>query len=138
MDILLDDEDLHEDFNEKVVPMFSTEGDDLIEYEGDDGTVHLAESKVKIEAAGLDGVIRWTYVYLIGFQITEDDILSDFYDVKKDLIIDSWLWIGAYFVFLIIVFLLTFWLVKIVIANIVTPMDALVINLNYQTIDRDE
>ena len=51
-EVVIDDEDLHEDFNEDVVPLFEFEGEQLIEYEGDDGTVHLATSRVSIETSG--------------------------------------------------------------------------------------
>ena len=44
--VLINDDDLHKDFNADVIPTFVAVNDTLIEYEGDDGTVHLAESRV--------------------------------------------------------------------------------------------
>ena len=71
----MNDDDLHDDFNQDVVPLFETDEDDLLQYEGDDGTIHMAESRVRLTTSGMDSEEEWNYDYMVGFQIYEDDIL---------------------------------------------------------------
>ena len=47
-EVLIDDGDSQDDFDNDVVPLFETMVDNLVEYDGDNGNVHLAESRIKL------------------------------------------------------------------------------------------
>ena len=76
--------------------------------------------------SGMDSAEVWNYEYMVGFQIYEDDILSDFYDAKKEIFVNLFIQLGIYMLFLILVFIFAFWLAKLVVKNIVSPIEKLV------------
>ena len=107
--------------------MFETQESDVIEYEGDNGTVHLAETRVKLEAAtDANEAVTWSYNYVVGFQIDEDDILSDFHDTIDEIAVNLFIQLGIYLLFLVVVFVVAFFLARIIVRNIVNPIDKLV------------
>ena len=42
-----------------MIPKFEDSSDDLVEYDGDNSVVHLAESKVKITTTGVTLPTNW-------------------------------------------------------------------------------
>ena len=81
---------------------------------------------------------EWNYDYVVGFQIDEDDILSDFNDAKEEIFVNLFIQLGIYILFLILVFVFAFWLAKLVVKNIVSPIDKLVEYLDKEEIEYDE
>jgi len=88
--------------------------------------------------SGMDSAEVWNYEYMVGFQIYEDDILSDFYDAKKEIFVNLFIQLGIYMLFLILVFIFAFWLAKLVVKNIVSPIEKLVEYLDKEQIEVDE
>jgi hypothetical protein len=120
------------------VPKFNQTGDDLVIYEGDDGDIHMAESKIRMETTGMNKNIVWDYEYVVGFQIAEDDILSDFNEAKEEIFVNLFIQLGIYVFFLILVFICAFLLAKLVVRNIVSPIDKLVEYLDKEEVELDE
>lgn len=135
--VLIDDGDLQDDFDDDVVPLFNDTKDNLVEYDGDDGRVHMAESRIKLVTKGYAEEDVFAYDYIVGFQIDEDDILSDFYKAKEEILLNLFIQLGIYILFLILVFVFAFWLAKLVVANIVQPIDKLVEYLEKEEIETD-
>ena len=77
------------------------------------------------------------YDYVVGFQIDEEDILADFNKAKEEIFINLFIQLGIYIAFLIIVFIFAFWLAKLVVKNIVNPIDKLVEYLDKEKIELD-
>ena len=126
------------DFNNDIVPLFSTpESDHELSYEGDDGKVHLAETSVQLNITGIDTGDLWNYEYVVGFQITEEDILTDFHDAKDEIYVNLFIQLGIYILFLIVVFVFALWLAKLVVRNIVNPIDKLILYLDEKNVEKD-
>ena len=64
--------------------------------------------------------------------------MSDFNDAKEEIFVNLFIQLGIYVLFLILVFVFAFWLAKLVVKNIVSPIDKLVEYLDNEKIETDE
>ena len=45
---MIDDGDLQDEFDDEILPLFITTESNLVEYEGNNGKVHMAESRIRL------------------------------------------------------------------------------------------
>ena len=64
--------------------------------------------------------------------------MADFNKAKEEILVNLFIQLGIYVLFLILVFIFAFWLAKLVVKNVVSPIDKLVDYLDKEKVDIDQ